>query len=639
LVGKGRPPATPARDLGTGQGGRRSERVGEGVVRRALLAVVCAVLVGCGGDEPRTSAAEGGVRGEGPEEQTSEEGCLILVGTVRTTEGAESQEAVALQGGRIQALGSRDAALSACSGDAREIDLAGATVIPALTDHHVHLLNVGLSLLNAAEGERLFLDLTGITSLEELGERLEERAREVDGEGWILGKGWDQGAWGASELPHRSGLDDAVSHLPVFLTRTDGHAGWANTRALELAGLLAQQADPAGGAILRGESGAPSGVLLERAVEPVVAALPSVPDRDVVKAFRLATEAVAARGVVRAFDAGFLAPPGVVALNLDLERLLRLLVEADLEEPLPIHVHLMIPAPSDLARRITGDPPSYRRLSPRTEVSHLKLYVDGALGSRGGALTHPYADDPRTTGVPRMEVHEIVEWSRRALDAELDVAVHAIGDEAVRRTLDAFEALRAERPGLDPSRLRVEHFSYAMEEDFHRASSLGPVVSMQSNFSSPPEMVPSFGALRVGEAFEDRVYAWRRLHDSGALLAEGSDYFNLPGPPLLNFHAALTARNALGTTGPGPQGRMDALRLQLRRVHPGGGGVLEGRLRPGDPGDLAVLSADLLGVDESELLEVSVRAAFRDGILVHHDGTFPELGPVQGTGGTTPGSP
>jgi predicted amidohydrolase YtcJ len=607
--------------------------------RTGAVGVACALLLatGCADENPGDGEAgrAGGSGAYAPARapigtlSAEEDGCLILTGAVRALAGATRDEAIALRRSRVEAVGTRDEVEAKCGPESLTLDLGDASVLPAAADHHVHLLNTGFSILNALEGERMFLDLSGITSLDEFSRRLSERAEQTPPGEWILGKGWDQGALGLSELPDRAPLDAAVSAHPVFLTRTDGHAGWMNGPGLDAAGITAATRDPPGGVIVRRSDGEPSGVLLERANEPVVERLPGVADDDVLSAFRLAAEALAARGVTEAFDAGFLAAPGVVALNLDLAHTLDLLVRADLDDPLPIRIHLMVPAPSGLAESVLARPEEYDWLPPRVGVSHLKLFADGALGSRGGALTHPYADDPETYGVPRMTVAEIHSWSRRAVDAGLGVAVHAIGDEAVRRTLDAFGALLGERPDLDPHRLRIEHFSYFREEDSARALRLGPVLSIQPNFNSPLDAKPSFAALRVGEANEDRVYAWRRLHAEGAVLVGGSDYFALPGPALLNFHAAFTTRNGLGSSGPGPEGRIDALRLESRRVHAEGGESWSGTLQSGGPGDLAILSGDPLTAPIPELLAIRAIATFRDGEMVYHDGTIGALRAVE----------
>lgn len=413
--------------------------------------------------------------------------------------------------------------------------------LPALVDHHVHLLNVGLWLLNDAEGGRLFLDLSA-ASLDEIVRQIAARAASLPEGAWIAGAGWSQAAWGTQALPTHELLSRAAPSHPVFLARTDGHAGWVNRRAMELAGITS------------------AGVLLERDNEPVTRLIPGPSDGEIVRAFRLATEALAARGVAEVYDAGFLAFPGVAALNTDLGRHLRLLRLADSLEPLPVQVNLMIPAPSPLAESLLV---STRRwtLSPRIRISHLKLFGDGALGSRGAALTHPYADDPGTASVPRMTTAEILDWGRRALTAGLGVATHAIGDEAVRRTLDAYETLRGEAGDAAPGALRIEHFSYAREEDFARAARLGVRLSIQSNFNSGPDDAPTFGAMRVGEANEPRVYAWRRLYDLGADLAEGTDWFARPRGALEGFHAAMTRRHAVGLGHDDPDTRAAVYRL------------------------------------------------------------------------------
>lgn len=223
---------------------------------------------------------------------------------------------------------------------------------------------------------------------------------------------------------------------------------------------------------------------------------------------------------------------------------------------------------------------------------------------------------------------EIEMWARRALGVGLDVATHAIGDEAVRRTLDAYERLLTDDPDLDPPRLRIEHFSYAREADFERVVRLGIVISMQSNFNSLPGDIPSFGERRVGAAGATRVYAWRTLGEMGGRLAEGSDYFTMPGAPLLGFHAALTRQNALGTWGSGAAGRERAFRLMTMRYPAGGGDPRPAVIRAGSRADLQVLSANPLTVPEDSLLEVRVLATFLAGKRVYDAGVLRTLPPV-----------
>lgn len=530
---------------------------------------------------------------------------VLSVGKVVTLDSlSASPTAVAIGNGRIVAVGDSTLVSAAGSGT-RVVKLDGAVVAPALIDHHVHLFNVGLVLLNDRDHGRLLLDLGGATSLAEVARRIRARTRTAPSGAWIVGGGWSQAAWGSQALPTNEVLNATAPGNPVYLARSDGHAGWLNAKALSLAGITAATPDPYGGTIIRDRSGAPTGILLERANELVTPLVPAVSDQDVMEAFRLGAQALAARGVVEVYDAGVLPVPGLVALNADFGRYLALLRRADSLDPLPLRVNLMIPAPSALADSLLAARDMNRVLSPRLRITHLKLFADGTLGSRGAALTHPYADDPATHGVPRMTAEEITGLALRAVDRGLGVAIHAIGDEAVKRALDACEAVLARRPGLDPTRLRIEHFSYAREEDFGRAVRLGVVLSIQSNFNSTVTDNPTFGGMRVGAANDARVYAWNRLERMGARLVEGSDYFTRPGPPLAGFVAALTLHNAVGDGRPDAEARLVAYRMQ----------VGDARLRPGAPADLVILSGNPLTAPRDSLAGIKVLATINSGRL------------------------
>jgi predicted amidohydrolase YtcJ len=550
------------------------------MARKAGLVVVLALPFACG---PAASRRQDGAT-------------LFLGEAVLTFDSVPaSPRAILVRDGRIVAIGDSMLAGDRRARGARTVSLPGAYFAPALVDHHVHLFNVGVTLLNDRDGERLFVDLSSAKSLGEAWEKVRERAGASAPGAWVLGAGWNHAAWGMRAMPGRDTLDVAAPVNPAYLGRSDGHAGWANSRALSVAGIDARTPDPPGGAIGRRADGSPSGLLLERANEAVVVQVPGVADSDVVAAFRLAAEALAARGVTRVYDAGVLPMPGLVALNAPLGRYLALLRRTDSIAPLPIQVNLLIPAPSALADSLLAAPARAWEVSPRVRITHLKLFADGALGSRGAALTHPYADDPATRGVPRMTVDEIATLAGRAVDAGLGVATHAIGDVAVARVLDAYERVLATHPGLAPRRLRIEHFSYASEGDFERAVRMGVVLSMQSNFNSGPADDPPFGAVRVGAANEPRVYAWSRLVGLGALLADGSDYFTRPSAALASYEAALVRRYAAAGEVPDSLRRAFAYRLQSRWFNPAGAAG-EPTLVVGGPADFVVWSDNPLAV-------------------------------------------
>jgi len=577
----------------------------------SLLVVAAAALAAGGDPAPRTP-------------RTPPADLVLTAARVLTLDddAAPAARAVAIRDGVLVAVGDPADVARWRGPETAEVDLGDAVLAPALVDHHVHLFDLGWALLQDELAVRTTLDLSAARSLDEVAAAVRARSAELGAGEWVLGAGWSQGSWGTQALPDRAPLDDAAPERPVLLARVDGHAGWANRRALEIAGLLAAKTDPPAGAILRRPDGTPSGVLLERAVEPVLAAIPPPSDAEIVRAFRLGAEALAARGIVEVYDAGVLPVPGLVDLGADFGRYLELLRRADAASPLPLAVNLMLPAPSAAVDALLASPPPSWRLSPRLAVTHLKLFADGALGSRGAALSHPYADDPTTRGVARMSSAEIAALARRALDAGLGVATHAIGDAAVASTLDAYEWVLAERPELDPRRLRVEHFSYARESDFARAVRLGVVLSVQSNFNALPDEAPTFGAMRAGAANESRVYAWDRLERMGARLAEGSDDFTRPRPALADFVATLTRKYAIGASRPEAEARRLAWRMRSTWWPPAGPPV-DPTLRPGAPADLVALSADPMTAPREALERIEVVAVVRGGRVVRP-------GPVSG---------
>lgn len=529
---------------------------------------------------------------------------------------APSPEALAVRDGVVAAVGSRADLHTAFDG-ATEIDLAGGCLSPALIDHHLHLTAIGLALLNEEEDGRLFLDLGGAASADAIIARIAERAREVTPGDWILGMGWNQHDWGTPELPDLATLSRAVPDHPVFLVRVDAHAAWVNRAALEAAGVDAATSDPAGGRILRATDGAPSGVLIERAVEPVLEQIPVAAGWEVREAFQRAAKALAARGVTEVFDAGFMAAPAIVSMGVDFELMLELLLWADAEEPLPVDVNLMVPAPSLLADKVAADPDNYRQLTDRIRVTHIKLYADGAFGSRGAALTHPYADDASTRGLMRMPDDQIERETRRALEAGLGIATHAIGDEAVHRVLRTYCKVVDTLGDIAPGRLRIEHFGYSSLEDQRLAAERGFLLVAQPNFIDPDDDGKTMEDWRLGDDNVPRVYPWKSLLDAGANLTLSSDYYVAPGPALLDIYTAHTRANRAGRPAGGwqPQERLSreaTLRLATT-LHRGDGTQRPATLRAGAPADLAVLSANPLTCPADDLLDITVQRTLRRG--------------------------
>jgi predicted amidohydrolase YtcJ len=530
-------------------------------------------------------------------------------------------EALAVDQGAVVGLGSLDA-LRLAHPDATDDDLGGGCLIPSLIDHHLHLTAIGLALLNRRQEDRLFLQLAGAESASAIVEHAAARASQVPEGEWILGMGWNQHDWNTGVLPTHEALSASLPDHPAFLVRIDAHAAWVNNAALEAAGMDSDFADPEGGRILRAGDGRPSGVLLERAVEPVLAKIPVAAGWEMRESFSLATAALAARGVTEVFDAGFMASPAIVSMGVNFEVLLELLTWADAEQPLHVDVNLMVPSPSSLAEKILADPDAYRELSPRIRVTHIKLYADGAFGSRGAALTHPYADDPQTRGFMRMSDDEIERETRRAIEAGLDIATHAIGDDAVHRVLRAYGRVADALGDVDPRRFRIEHFGYSSLEDRREAAARGFLLVAQPNFIDPDNDGVAMEDRRLGAENGARVYPWKSLLDEGANVAFSSDYYVAPGPALLDFYCAHTRANRSGLPHGGwhPQERLsrgESLRLATA-LHPGGGGGPVGsRLEVGATADMTQLSANPLTAEQDSILEIEPRKTFRRGAVTY----------------------
>ncbi len=533
--------------------------------------------------------------------------------------------ALAIHDSRIVALGNESGIAALGSEGTHMIDLRGRTVMPSFKDHHVHLVNVGFAVLNRQRNQELFLDLSAAHSLDEVARRVAERAATRPKGSWILGTGWSQIAWSAQELPGHHILTKAAPDHPVFLGRVDGHCAWVNALALEEAGISKHTVDPHGGRILRLEDGSPSGILLERAVESVIEKIPEPSDEVITEAFRAGARALAAQGITEIYDAGFLPFPGIVAMNVHLERYYDLLRRLDAAEPLPLRVNLMVPAPTTLAVAVLRHPERYRP-SPRLRVTHIKLFADGALGSRGAALSRPYEDDLSTHGVFRMTTEELQNEAKRALEAGLDVATHAIGDAAIAGVLQVYGGILEADSSVTPRRLRIEHFSVAALQDIRRAAHLGLLLSIQPGFVWPGDDGLTVEDSRMGRENTVGAYAWATLSDMGAAMCGSSDDFTVPGPPLRNFYAAVTRMNPNGKP---PHGwhpdeqlpRNAAIRLFTDLVRPGGE-YSRGRLRDEAAADLVILSADPLAVPETEILKIKVNATIREGQITFNEGSL-----------------
>ena len=530
---------------------------------------------------------------------------LLTDATVYTGNPARPRaEAVLIVDGRIAYVGTTAEALSRAPPAARRIVLQGMTLLPGLTDSHAHLSGIGWRELN--------FDLTGVESLAALQQRLRERAAKDQG-AWIVGRGWIESRWMPATFPTREDLDAVVSSRPVVLERIDGHAIVVNSLALKIAGITRDTPNPPGGEILKDPlTGAPTGMLIDGARALVEDLLPPPTDHET----KLALET----GANRSVRVGWTQLQ--YAGTTDTE--IRLLCELYAERKINLRLYAAIEGPGADAERLLTRGRSDRECDDRLVVRGIKLYMDGALGSRGAALLAPYSDSPQSTGLLRNEPDEILRIATAALKNGIQVETHAIGDRGNRLVLDLYEKALARVPvpqrAVAEPRFRIEHAQVLAPEDIGRFAKLGVIASMQTSHAiSDMYFAPS----RLGPDRIKGAYAWRSLLDAGAIITGGSDAPVEQGDPIIEFYAAVTRRTLDGHAGPdwGLEQRLTrAEALRLLTYWPAYAAFQEkerGTIEAGKLADFTVLSADIMQVPDAEILRVRVVYTIIGGQVVY----------------------
>lgn len=428
-------------------------------------------------------------------------------------------QAVAIRGDTIVFVGSSAQASSFAGGATRIIDLAGATVVPGLVDSHTHVFNLGAALHR--------VDLVGVATEEEAVARVAERARTVPEGEWIVGGGWDEGAW-ANRYPDKTLLSEAVPDHPVFLASLHGFAGWANRMALERAGITAATEAPVGGEILKGEDGEPTGLFLNRAVPLISDVVPPPPRETVTNQVVAALNRMASDGYVTVHDAGLGA--GEMSILEELEEAGRL----------PVRVYAMLSLRDEplMEAWITRGPDSDARSMLVTRA--VKAFYDGALGSRGARLLADYSDRPGHRGVSGDEYGFNEALTERAMERGFQIAVHAIGDAGNREALDFLERMFAAHPQTADERHRIEHAQVLHPDDIPRFAELGVIASME-----PPHAMEdkAWAEERLGPERITGAYAWRSLLESGARLTFNADNPGSDHDIFYGLHSAITRQD------------------------------------------------------------------------------------------------
>jgi len=500
--------------------------------------------------------------------------------------------------GRIHNVGGEQAMLDAFP-DALHIDLRGKTLIPGLIDSHAHLYGLAISLSQA--------QLRDTGSIDEVIQRLREQEKHLADEDWLLGRGWDQNDWPVKEFPSRADLDSAFPERPVWLRRIDGHAGWANSAALAMADQeLSGEWQPQGGFIHRGEDGQASGVLIDGAMELVEKAVPGISPELLQASLTLALQQLVSLGLT-----------GVHDMGID-QSVLELYQQRINEGQFPTRVYAFTNGAGETLDWLCSNG-AYEDASGRLIMRATKLYIDGAMGSRGAALLADYSDESGNAGLLFMPPADLEEKVDKSMACGFQVGVHAIGDRGNRVVLDVIESSMQKFPD-NPGRHRVEHAQTLTAEDIPRFAELDIIAAMQpTHATSDMYWVED----RLGPERAKYAYAWRSLLNSGARLALGSDFPVEQVNPMLGIHAAVTRQDVKGWPPEGwyPEealSREEAVRgFTLDAAYSGFMEQSVGSLESGKRADFIVLDQNIFEVDAAEIANIKVIQTWLDGELVY----------------------
>lgn len=557
--------------------------------RRAFLGTLTA-LAGAQAAAPRAAASTAGIA---PAD-------LIVTGsTIHTVDDAYAgTKAFAVRGGRFAYVGSVDGAMALRGPKTTILDLSGLVVLPGLIDAHLHLTSVGLDLSQA--------DLYKLHSFDEVVARTVAFA-STSPDPWILGDGWDQNLWPTKVFPTHDALSAAFPDRPVALSRVDGHAVLANAKAMQLAGVDKSTPDPAGGRIVRDARGNPTGVFVDAAQGLIYGKVPDPTHDQLVRATRRAIAECNRWGLTT------VAEPGTGSARLAAHEALLQTGEYT------IRTYAMLLDDAALIDAHAQKGIVVGAYDGRLWVRAIKMFADGALGSRGAALLAPYADDPANSGLvvtPQAHVQAVTE---QALAAGFQVCVHAIGDRANRMVLDAYEAALLKVPARDP-RLRIEHAQVLAPTDIARFAKLGIIPSMQTTHQISDM---AWAQARLGPRRILGAYAWRSLLDSGVIIANGTDAPVEAVSTLRTFHAAISRQNEQDEPPGGwyPDQRMtrdEALKsMTIWAAHANFQEQLLGSITPGKYGDFVVMDRDWMAASAETIMQTRIVATYLGGVRVY----------------------
>ncbi|SDS29907.1 amidohydrolase [Opitutus sp. GAS368] len=530
---------------------------------------------------------------------------LLLHGNIYTGSTVQPRaEAIAVRGGRIVFAGTEAEAEPYRAAAVRIIDLGGRTLLPGLNDAHMHLWGIG--------NRELSFDLEGTKGIPELRERLRVRIASAGPRKWIVGRGWIETHWAPAAFPTARDLDDLSPDNPVVMKRADGHALVANSVALRLARIDRTTPNPSGGEILRyPDSGEATGMLIDEAMGLVDRIVPPPTQTEIEQALITGAQREVALGWTGVQIAGH---------DFAEAETVRRLVAAG---KIKLRIYDAVSAPGADADSLFAAGPVLGESDGRYTRRGVKLYIDGALGSRGAALLAPYRDYA-SSGLLMHQPANLLPFLQEALRRGFQVETHAIGDRGNRTMLDLYEQALASVPAAERKvaepRWRIEHAQVLSAADMPRFAQLGVIASMQPSHAIGDLY---FAPKRLGSERLAGAYAWQSLRQAGAMLAGGSDAPVERGEPMIEFYAAVARRSLDGFADADWHLEQRLTReqaLQMFTVGPAYAAFEEqerGTIAAGKRADFTVLSADIMTIPEPEILKTRCVMTIVGGEIVY----------------------
>ena len=534
---------------------------------------------------------------------------LIHNGPIYSVDGSNIKvEAVAVRAGKVWKVGNYKDIIKYLGKNTKLIDLEGKTMFPGFIEGHAHIMGIGANLMN--------LDLRGTTGYLEIVSLVAAKAKTLPKGNWIIGRGWHQDKWNNESertfkgLPSNHLLNDLVPNHPVYLTHASGHLGLVNKKALEILEIDDQTADPPGGEIFRGFDGKPTGILNETAHTNAQALIPQPSEQWLEKSLKKSIDHILTNGITSFHEAG----SGSSWVNL-YHKLLG-------KDELKIRLYVMLNGDDEdlladyFANGIFID--SLHRLTIRS----VKLYADGALGSRGAWLLEEYSDAPGKFGHNVRDIEKLNKLAVEAIKAGFQVCTHAIGDRGNREVLDMYARVFKAFPDKKAnSRFRIEHAQHINEKDLIRFKELGVIPAMQSIHlaSDRPWAIDRLGNDRIKEG----AYVWKKLLDRGIPIVNGSDAPVESINPLASFYAAVTRKTLSGTPEGGyePDQKMSRMQALKSYTIDAAYGAFEeeikGSIEVGKLADFTILDKDIMSIEEDEILNTRVEMTIVGGKVLY----------------------